>query len=369
MELSLLTIVHNFDIKGSVLHVKPYGSGHINDTFKVTNYDSQCPNYLLQRVNNDVFKDVEGVMDNIANVTNYISHSLGETYDSDVESKVLTLVPTCTRKNYLSINGTYWRMFEFLENYKSYDFAETPEQVYDGASAFGSFLKQLEFYPVQSLAVTIPYFHNIFFRIRQFNECLEKIGDLKKSDAYPQIRFVRETAYDLCQIQQMSESGELPTRVTHNDTKINNVLLDKEGNGRCVIDLDTVMPGLVHYDFGDGIRTGACTAIEDEKDLQLVDIDIEKFKAFSEGYLEETADILSRIEKHYLVESAALLPFIMGVRFLTDHLQGDKYYKTNYKGHNLVRAKNQLHLTAQIQRRYSEMKRIISSISSVANKV
>ena len=246
-----------------------------------------------------------------------------------------------------------------MKNLRSYDHPETPNQAYEGAKAFGQFLYDLTDFPGDQLCITIPRFHNLEFRLRQFSEVLEMAPQDRIDQAIDQIKYVKATAPDLLVLQDLVRAGKMPVRVTHNDTKFNNVLLDENDRGKCVIDLDTVMPGLVHYDFGDGIRTGSVTCEEDEADLSLVDIDKSMCEAFIEGYLEATHEVLTPMELEHLPIAAPFMAFIMGVRFLTDHLAGDLYYKTDFPGHNLQRAKCQLHLSSVMLDRKKEMEAII----------
>jgi Ser/Thr protein kinase RdoA (MazF antagonist) len=211
-------------------------------------------------------------------------------------------------------------------------------------------------YPADGLNITIPNFHNLEFRLEQFDKALTSVKNVRTSDAFQEIRFLQKFAEKLLPIWELQKKKAVTIRVTHNDTKFNNVLLDHQDKGRCVIDLDTIMPGIVHYDFGDGIRTATSTAPEDEQDLHLVALDRDRYRAFSSGYMEATSDTLSKIEKEYLPLSGAYMAFIMGVRFLTDHLNGNVYYKVHYPGHNLARAKNQLKLTDEILRQLGELK-------------
>lgn len=252
-----------------------------------------------------------------------------------------------------------------MKNLKSYDRPGTATQVYEGAKAFGQFFYDLTDFPNDQLCITIPRFHDLEFRLLQFSQALEVAQRERSRQASDQIKFVKNNAAELMFLQDLTRKGRVPLRVTHNDTKFNNVLLDENDKGKCVIDLDTVMPGLVHYDFGDGIRTGSVTCEEDEADLSLVDIDIAKYEAYIAGYLDVTREVLTPLELEYLHIAAPFMAFIMGVRFLTDHLAGDAYYKIDFPGHNLQRAKCQLHLSKVMLDRKKEIAELIQHYGNV----
>ena len=357
--MNVTQLIQHFSIEGSILNGQAYGDGHINDTYRMVNGDPTAPDYLLQKVNHKVFREVEGLMFNIAQVTSHIRKKLLRTNDPDMREKVLTLIYTREGRLFHRQGEEYWRVFRFMKNLRSYNRPETAGQAYEGARTFGQFLYDLTDFPMDQLCITIPRFHNLEFRLRQFSEVLEMAPQDNIDQAIDQIQYVKATAGDLLVLQDLVRAGKIPLRVTHNDTKFNNVLLDAKGKGRCVIDLDTVMPGLVHYDFGDGIRTGSVTCEEDEADLSLVDIDKVRCEAFIEGYLEATHEVLTPKELEYLSIAAPFMAFIMGVRFLTDHLAGDVYYKVNFPGHNLQRAKCQLHLSKVMLDRKKEMETLI----------
>jgi Ser/Thr protein kinase RdoA (MazF antagonist) len=259
------------------------------------------------------------------------------------------LVPTLEGKWWLEDEtGAYWRVFEFLSGLVSYDVVETPEQAYAGARSYGYFLQFLDDFPAEQIVPVLPDFHNIVSRLKAFEAARTQVQGKFKSrvlQCQPEIKRVLALADQMTALQQAWKKGVLKTRVTHNDTKFNNVMLTPAGEGRAVVDLDTVMPGIVHFDYGDGIRTAAATAAEDEPDLQLIGVDREKYKAFTEGYLSVTRDYLSEAELHYLPQSGALLAYIMSVRFLTDYFNGDLYYSVKHPEHNLVRGQGQLRLS------------------------
>ncbi len=352
-------ILSQFKIKGSFGIVQPFGGGHINDTFRAINSDKNGKDYLLQKINHKIFKDVDLMMNNIARITSHIRSKISSAGYSG-KHETLNTVPTLEGKFYHhDKDGNYWRVFEFLKGLKSYDFVETPEQAYQGASAFGQFLVFLDDFPVDTIKETIPGFHDIVKRLKTFRSIVKKPFQARGIECKNEIGYVLSLGDQMCVIEELRNNKKIRTRVTHNDTKFNNVLLTADDVGKCVIDLDTVMPGVVHYDFGDGIRTSTGTAGEDEPDLQKIDMDMAKFKAFAEGYLDVTRDILEPIEIQFLALSGPLFSYIMGVRFLTDYLSGDHYYKTDFEGHNLQRARCQLEYTRKMLALLPDMEKVI----------
>ena len=357
--MGIKSIIEKFELEGQVLSAKPFGSGHINDTFHIENADSKSPDYLLQRVNHEVFKDVPGMMDNIWQVTEHINKKNVTSPNSLHNQETLELIKTHDGKLFTKTDdGNYWRIFVFKKGLKSYDLVETPGQAYEGARAFGLFFNLLSDFPTDRLIDTIPNFHNIILRLQTLKQVVEKFPNGRAKQVEKDIKFVFEVSDQMCQIEKLKLKGEIPIRVTHNDTKFNNVLLSEQDKGICVIDLDTVMPGVVHYDFGDGIRTGTTTAAEDETDLSLVQFDIKKYEAFTAGYLDVTREILSPIEVEFIGLSGALFAYIMGVRFLTDYISNDVYYKISYPEQNLNRAQCQFQLTRRILERLPELNKI-----------
>ncbi len=339
MEVSIINTV--FKIEGHILSAIPFGNGHINDTFRLINQDNSKPDYLLQRINHLIFTEVEQMMLNICRVTEHINQKL--------PGSTLELIRTRKGKNFhRDTVGNYWRIYRFRKELQSIDVAETPTQIYEGAKAFGRFLSHLADFPAHTLHDTIPHFHDVVIRLQQLQQAINKNEVGRVKEALPAIEYSWEIAEIMQRIQKAGERGEIPLRVTHNDTKFNNVLLDEAGRGRCVIDLETVMPGYVHFDFGDGIRTTVTTAAEDEADLEKITVDLDRFQAFAQGYLEETRDILSPAELQYLPLAGPLLAYLMGIRFLADFLRGDSYYKIHFAGQNLQRARAQLELTRKL---------------------
>ena len=354
MSMKQLLLAKAFAIEGVVDDAIPFGNGHINDTYRLINKDPGKPDYLLQRINHNVFKNIPAMMNNIQLVTAHIRRKLLFS-GRDANNKVSTLIHTHNGEHFYKEDGEYWRVFQFMKGFRSYDKPETPEQMYEGAKAFGEFLNYLSDFPIEELHYTLPDFHSMRFRLKQFFEARDEAEKHRLGQAQDEIKYVLETAEYVTDIQNMSIRYGMPLRVAHNDTKFNNVLLDKNDKGQCVIDLDTVMPGYVYFDVGDGLRTGASTADEHELDLQKVDVDLAMIDAFAEGYTAPTKKLLSDEEIDTLPKSGIYMSFIMGLRFLTDYLQGNKYYKVDFEEHNLHRARCQLHLSKLMKKRLPEI--------------
>jgi Ser/Thr protein kinase RdoA (MazF antagonist) len=328
-------IIRNFKVSSQSVDAQPFGNGHINDTFRVEVEEVGHPGYLLQRINDKVFNDIPALMENIHLVTEHLRSKSGA-------GKVLKIIPTKEGEWFSKDETGYWRVFEFIEGARSHDKAEDVIQSYAAGNAFGRFIHDLTDFPAEKLNITLPDFHNMNFRLRQFEKALGESGMDRTIEAQEEIRFVEKYSSDMEQI--WLDAQKLPLRVTHNDTKFNNVLFDEEGKVLAVIDLDTVMPGYVFYDVGDGIRSGVITADEDEQDLSKVKIDHQKYESYMNGFLDAAGQKLTHEELLSLPKSGAYMAFIMGVRFLSDFLNGNIYYKTKYPSHNLHRARCQLYV-------------------------
>lgn len=362
MEYDLKSIIEHFKIKGNFLEGKSYGSGHIHDTFLIHTGEG-TRDYLLQKINHDVFRNILQLMSNIEKVTKHIQRKIRMRSKSRSSSTCLTYIPTKNGKYYhLDSNGDYWRVSVFIPDSRSYDVIDSPERAYEGGQAFGRFLTELTDLPVDQLYETIPDFHNIEKRLETFYMTVREDPLQRVKEALREIEFVVTRAEEMKCINRLGEEGKIPRRITHNDTKFNNILFDSDDNFLCVIDLDTVMPGYIHFDFGDAIRTAANTGAEDEKDLSKISMDIRLYKAFSKGFLEETKAFLTKKEVEYLPFSAKLLTFMNGLRFLTDFIDGDKYYKIHHASHNLQRAKAQFMLLRSMDEQYGEMQAILEKI-------
>ncbi len=337
----------------------PYGNGHINDTYLIgTN-----PKYILQKINKNVFKKPEEVMANIKAVTEHLRAKITAA-GGNPNRETLTVIPTVDGKPYcIDENGDYFRMYIFIEDTVSCDVIEDPSQLYHAAKAFGEFQKMLADFPANELFEVIPNFHNTRARFADFKKAVEANLSGRADTARDEIKFVLDREADCNVVVDDIASGKIPLRVTHNDTKINNVLLDdKTGVGVAVIDLDTVMPGSLLYDFGDSLRCGGSTGAEDEKDLSKIWFNLENFEAYTKGFLEALTTITDR-ELELLPFSVKLMTLECGSRFLADYLNGDTYFKTHYAEHNLVRARTQFKLVADIEAKYDELMAIVKKVS------
>ena len=316
--------------------------------------------YILQRVNNNVFKDPAGVMENIFGVTEYLRNVIRE--EGGISCKeILSCIKTKNGCTYFEDNeGQPWRCYNYISNSVCYQLVEDPEQFYQSGNSFGHFLKQLGNYPASSLKETIPDFHNTVKRFENLEKALKRDIKNRAVTCRPEIAFALDRKQDCKVLVEQQENGTLPLRVTHNDTKLNNILFDAEtGKGLCIIDLDTIMPGLAANDFGDSIRFGAATAEEDERDLDKMHFDISLYEMYVKGYLEATRDVLTPEEVESLPWGARLMTFECGIRFLTDYLEGDTYFKTAYPEHNLVRARTQFRLVDEMEQQFAKMQEIV----------
>ncbi len=349
-------VLTRFQMKGTPLSCEPYGSGHINRTYLVV---TDAPHrYILQRINRRVFHDVPALMENIHAVTRHLAKK-----DPDPRH-VLTLVPTVDGQPYLrDAEGEYWRLYEFVGGGVCLEAAASAEDFYQSAVAFGRFQMLLTDFPAQTLHETIARFHDTPARFAAFRAAVDADAAGRKRDAEREIAFALAREGEAGTLTSMLARGELPLRVTHNDTKLNNVILDeKDHSPLCVIDLDTVMPGLVANDFGDSIRFGASTAREDEKDLSRVSLSLALYETYAKGFLSVCGAHLTARERETLPWGAKLMTLENGVRFLTDYLQGDTYYAISRPEHNLDRARTQFALVADMERKWAEMNAVIARI-------
>ncbi|WP_442795169.1 phosphotransferase enzyme family protein [Pelobium manganitolerans] len=362
-------IAKNFAIEGDIESAKPFGSGHINDTIFIKNAETNSPDYLLQRINHHIFRDVEGVVVNIARVSAHLDHKLnGEFKTENGVERVLTLIPTLKGSLFFKDeDGNFWRMYHFIEDSVSYDLVSSAKQAYEGGEAFGRFQRMLADMDATLLTETLPNFHNIKFRLNNFYQALADDVKGRVKEIPEEIELIKSYEEFMCSLYEMGQAGKLPTRITHNDTKFNNILFDKNDRVICIIDLDTVMPGYVAYDFGDAIRSLVNTAEEDEADISKINVNMSLFKAYTEGYLKEAGNFLTPEEVESLYLAVFLFPYMQGIRFLTDYLQGDTYYKTAYPTHNLVRTRSQFQLFKKLWSYKSEIKSIIEAEQKVAS--
>ena len=357
-------IAKKFNLPGKIISCINFGSGHINNTFLLEMADG-CENrkYILQAINTNVFKNICAVMENIDRVTAHIKESA-----SDGEKIINFLKSEDGHTYYIDENKTFWRIYEFIDNSVSIDLPESDEDFYQCALAFGKFQKALNDFPAESLHEIIPDFHNTPKRYKDF---LQSVSEDRSGRAHlvkPEIDFIKARADFYPVLFENHSAGKLPLRVSHNDTKCNNVLLDNTTRkALCVIDLDTIMPGFSVTDFGDAIRFGASTAAEDEKDLSKVKLDMEKFRVYTKGFLDGCGGLLSDSEIMLLPEGAKMMTIECGMRFLADFIDGDRYFKTAYPEHNLDRCRTQLKLVSEMEDHWDEMKSCVSEYIRIKN--
>jgi thiamine kinase-like enzyme len=347
-------ILSNYEIEGKLIEVQENHSGNINNTYvaSFSREDGSVKKYLIQRINTSVFTEPYKLMKNIAGVTSYLKTQLEK--DGDTEHQVLEVVKTKDNKLlcYVNENGArhYYRIYHYIENAIAYDCSTDVNIVYDTGKAFGNFQKLLRDYPMKRLEETIRDFHSTDKRYEKFMEDIKIDSEGRVMSVAPEIVFIlmRE---DICSlITEQLGTDSVPLRVTHNDTKVNNVMMNKDtGNFLAVIDLDTVMPGSLLYDYGDGLRSTASTAAEDETDLSKVSFDLELFKAYTDGYMSEMAPYMTYEEVSLMGESIRIITLELAIRFLNDYINGDTYFKTRYENHNLDRARNQIALVKDIE--------------------
>lgn len=366
MQEKFKNICHQFQILGDYINSKPYGTGHINDTYLVEfNQAGTNVRYILQRINETIFAEPLKLMENVKRVTSHQLQKLREQGVLNPSRLCLQLIPAFDGKvYYFDQEGKCWRMYLFIEKAETYDIIETEEQAFAAAEAFANFQKSLVDLPGERLHETIPDFHNTEKRYNDFENAIELNDNDRIINCKQEIHFAQKRSNISSVLIDLLKNGVLPERITHNDTKLNNVMIDNETqNGICVIDLDTVMPGTVLYDFGDLVRSSTSPVAEDEKDTSKVYLQLNMFKALVKGYLSEANQFLDQIERDYLVFSGKLIAYEIGLRFLTDYLNGDAYFKTKYADHNLVRCRTQFKLVESIEENEVKMERIVEKYS------
>lgn len=354
-------IIELFDIEGTVSESKPHGGGYINDTYRVVceKEDGSKISYILQRINHNIFKDPEGLMENFVMICDYLKQVV-EAEGGDPYRETLTVIPSKDGKNLVCVDGNYYRMLLFIEDTVCHEVSQGADDFYKCAKAFGNFQYMLKDFPAEKLTESIPDFHNTPKRFETFLKAVEENKSGRAHLVQDEINFILERKEVADSLIALLNAGELPLKVTHNDTKLSNILMDaKTDDFLCVIDLDTIMPGLAAYDFGDSIRAGACYTAEDEKDLSKVYLATELFEAYVKGFIEGCKDGLSEKEVETLPLGAKVITLEQGIRFLTDYLDGDLYYKTQYPEHNLDRTRTQLKLVADMEDKWEEMNAIV----------
>ena len=358
----LIQLVKEFCIEGTVLDIRAYGSGHINETYLVeVEFEGHVDRYILQQINHEVFKRVDHLMENVMGVTSYLKEKIEER-GGDSTRETLQLILTRDNKTYrVTEEGKYFRVYYFIKDAVTYDMVERQEDFYESAVAFGNFQYLLSDYPADTLYETIPNFHHTPKRYLDFCKAVEEDVCGRVKLAKKEIEFVKARAQEMGWITDKLESGELPLRVTHNDTKLNNVMLDSNtGKGICVLDLDTVMPGSSLYDFGDAIRYGANSAAEDERDLSKVYVDLNLYEWYVKGYLEGCKGSLTDLELDMLPVGAKLMTLECGMRFLTDYLQGDVYFRIHRENHNLDRCRTHFTMIRDMEEKWQQMFEIVA---------
>ncbi len=356
----LLNIISAFPLEGEVKAIRPFGNGHINDTFRVyTQAGDAQKTYVLQKMNGRVF-NCDMLMENVHGVTDFLKNKI-QLQGGNPEKGTLQFLSTKTGKTFLKDeNGDGWRIYPFITDTTTYDFVQSRELFKQSGKAFGNFQYLLSDYPATQLHETIVNFHNTVDRFAKFQNAVDADVEDRVKEVKEEIKFIQNHKKDCCFFMDMLAKGELPVRVTHNDTKLNNVLFSTEtGEAVCVIDLDTVMPGLAAYDFGDAIRFGASTATEDERDLSKVSCSMELYEAYLEGFLEGCHGSLTAKEIETLPMGAKIMTLEVGMRFLTDYLEGDKYYKVHRPGQNLDRCRTQLKLVQDMEEKWTIMNDIV----------
>lgn len=352
----LKQILKEFQIEGTVLSIEPYGNGHINVTYLVVTTKKR---YILQKINHILFKDIDKLMHNITLVTEY-NRKVTLERGKDPDSECLSLIYTNDNKSYYFSLVNYYRVYKFIENSICYQIVEKPEHFYESAVSFGNFASLLATFDASQLYEILPDFHNTKKRFANFEKAAKEDKMNRKQFVLSEIRFINARKTICGKIVDLLEAGVMPTKVTHNDTKLNNVLFDIDTEkGLAVIDFDTIMPGSICYDFGDSIRFGCNPAPEDEKDLRKVNFQMHLFEEYVKGFLYSLGKSITLVEKDHLVYGALLMTLECGIRFLTDYLEGDTYFRTHRPAQNLDRCRTQLRLVADMEMYLDEMNQIV----------
>jgi hypothetical protein len=366
-EQQLQALSKQFHIYGEIMHAEPCKIGHINETYTATyNQGGALVRYIHQKINQTVFKDPPALMDNVMRVTTHIRHKLAQGNGKEVTRRTLTLVPARDGRSYFrDAAGEYWRTFVFIENVQTFEAVQSSSQAFEAGKAFGQFQFHLADLPGARLVETIPDFHNTRKRFAALQGAIEKDHCNRAKGAAKEIKFALKHEPMVDVLLQAQARGDIPERITHNDTKFNNVMLDVEtGQEMCVVDLDTVMPGLVLYDFGDMVRTTTSPTLEDELDLAKVEMRTSMFEALARGYCSTAGGFLTPAEKSFLAFSGKLITFTIGIRFLTDFLAGDVYFRVHRPRHNLDRCRTQFKLVESIARHEAAMQKFVDGLSA-----
>ncbi|MDR2234449.1 MAG: aminoglycoside phosphotransferase family protein [Tannerella sp.] len=346
-------ILSHFHLESQPVAVEPFGGGHINDTYRVTT-NAQTVEYVLQRINHLIFKDVDMLQNNIQTVTTHIRQKLVARGEHDIDRKVLTFLSSNDGKKYYFDGVNYWRVCLMIPRSRSFDEINV-EYSFEAGKAFGDFQSMLSDLPDGALGETIPNFHNMEFRLQQFREAVAANPAGRFDEVTDLVDEIESRSKAMCIQEELFREGKLKKRTNHCDTKVNNILFDENGKVLCVIDLDTVMPGFVLSDIGDFIRSGVNTGAEDDEDLDRINVNIDIFKSYARGYMETAKSFLTPLEISLLPYGGRLLTYMQTVRFLTDYINGDIYYKTHKPKHNLIRSKAQFKFLQSLEDRALEM--------------
>lgn len=349
----IIEVAQHFLTEGMIDFVEPYGDGHINSTYVAT---SDKKRYILQKMNTSLFTEPEKLMRNIRLVTDYLKKAVEE---AGVDESVLEIIKTDDGRDLYENDGEAWRMYAFIEESICYQQVESTKDFYECAEAFGKFATYLDEFDASVLYEAIPNFHNTTNRLKNLEAAISADVCGRVERVSREIEFYRTRKSYCTKITSLLDSGEMPNRVTHNDTKLNNILFSREtGNPLAIIDLDTVMPGSVCYDFGDSIRYGCNTVAEDEPDASKVDFSVELFEAFTKGYI-KGFDKITKIERDNLLWGAMIITYECGMRFLTDYISGDTYFHTTRADQNLDRAHTQMRMVELMEEKFDELERIV----------
>lgn len=365
-ENQLAEVLKKFCVKGSIVVTEQLKAGHINGTYKVAveHEYGEYKVYVAQAINTYVFNNPVQIMKNIDAVTAHIKKKYEELGESS-DRRVLDFLHTEEGKNYYyDSDGNFWRVYVFVSDSTTFNIFDDPKVIYNAGVGFGRFQKLLADFPIEKIGVTIPDFHNTRKRMDDFFDAVEKDEMGRCKDIQEEIEFLRTRRKTACRLQDMLENGELPLRVTHNDTKCNNVLIDNTtGEAICVIDLDTMMPGLSVFDFGDAVRFATNTAAEDETDISKVSVNIELYEQFCRGFIGELKGFFDSVEIENMAWGALIITIELASRFLKDHIEGDKYFRIHHPNHNLERARNQIALAKDMEKKFDKMCEIVRKYS------
>jgi len=356
--MNIKEVFNRFNVSGTWLDGKPTDTGHIHTTWFILTHEEDEPDYVLQKINDQVFPAVAEMMNNIQKITSHIKKK-----NPDSIQHALEVVKTKENlTHYTDSEGFHWRMYRKVDPGISYDVIPNYKVAFEAGKAFGKFISDLEDFPADGLFTLIPDFHSVEWRYQQLAEALARNSAGRAVDVNEEIAFAKTHFEKMRIIPRQERAGKLPVRITHNDTKLNNILFDEQDRAVCVIDLDTVMPGLTLYDFGDLIRTATNTAREDEPDLERIQFNNPVFREIASGFIESTSHFLTKAEIELLALSAQYMTYIMGIRFLADYLSGDIYYHTSYEDQNLRRCKAQFRLMQRMIDNYQESREVVREI-------